>query len=506
MRILRLGNLFMRPFKTAAILLITAALTSCTVGPAFRRPPPPAVNAYTATALPEKTQSALVSGGSPQLFKLGENIPARWWTLFNSPALDRLEQTALTRNHTLAAAKEALNEADEIERSQEGALLYPKVDASASAERQKFSGAAFGQPGAPGIIFNLFNASASVSYIFDIFGGSRRQLEALEAQTDYQRFQFEGAYIALTANIVTTAVKEASLRARIAATAEILSDQQKQLKIVEKQLALGGVSRSDVLAQRTQVAQTRATLPPLEKELSQTRHQLNVLAGVLPGHPGAAQLPEFGLDGLALPKDLPVSLPSSLVRQRPDIRASEALLHGASAQIGVATASMLPEFTFKGSLGTETTRASDLFGKNTSIWNLGMSLLAPFFHGGELTEKRRAAISAYKQALAQYQETVLEAFQNVADVLRAIDRDAATLNAQTQAWAAARDSLDITRGQFRLGAVSYLQLLNAQRQYQQAQINLVQARAARFADTVALFQALGGGWWDRPTGPLAEGK
>ncbi len=488
----------------ACMALLSAALLSngCTVGPAFRMPQTPETGRYTAGAMPAKTESAPVAGGAAQSFKQGEDIPGRWWRLFQSPELDRLERAALARNYTLGAAQAALRQAYENKRAQSGALLYPQVDAKATGVRQKFSGAAFGEPGVPGIIFNLFNASATVSYLFDLFGGSRRELEALGAQVDYQRFQLEGAYLALTANVVTTAVQEASLRAQIAVTKEILSDQEAQLRIVEQQFALGGASRPDVLAQKTQLAQTRAGLPPLEKALSQTRHQMAVLAGVLPEHSG--QLPEIDIDRLKLPRRLPLSLPSMLIRRRPDIRASEALLHAASAQIGVATANMLPQITFTGSIGTETAKVEDLFGKNTSIWSFGMSLLQPVFHGGELTAKRRAAVDAYEQALAQYQETVLEAFQNVADVLRALDRDSGTLKAQAQAWAAAKDSLDITLKQFKLGAVSYLQLLNAQRQYQQTLISLVQARAARFADTAALFQALGGGWWNLKPG--APGK
>ncbi len=492
-----------------AVLFMSAILPAgCVVGPSFRRPPAPKTSRYTAKALPEKTQSSPVAGGGAQYFKQGKEMPPRWWRLFHCPPLDRLERLALARNQTLVAAQAALREAYENKRAQSGALLYPQIDAKVSGVRQKFSGAAFGQPGQPGIIFNLFNVSATVSYLFDLFGGSRRQLEALGAQVDYQRFQLEGAYIALTANVATTAMQEASLRAQIAVTKEMLADQEAQLRIVERQLALGGASLSDVLAQKTQVAQTRAGLPPLEKALSVARHQIAVLAGVLPGSSGG--LPVMDIERLKLPRRLPLSLPSVLVRRRPDIRASEALLHAASAQIGVATANLLPQLTFSGSIGTETTKVEDLFGNNTSVWSLGMSLLQPLFHGGELLAKRRAAVDAYEQALAQYQETVLQAFQNVADVLRALDRDASALKAQAQAWAASKASMEVTSKQYRLGAVSYLQLLNAERQYQQTRISLVQARAARLADTAALFQALGGGWWKRAAGTgadaLARGK
>jgi NodT family efflux transporter outer membrane factor (OMF) lipoprotein len=376
-----------------------------------------------------------------------------------------------------------------------GSVLYPKVDASASVTREKISGAAFGQPNARFSPFTLYNASVNVSYALDFFGGARRELEALESQVDVQRFLLEGAYLTITSNIVTTAVKEASLRAQIQSLQEIMAAQQKQFDLVELQFKLGGAARTDVLAQRTQLAQTRATLPPLEKELAQTRYLLAAFAGRLPSESTA--LPEFTLEGLQLPAELPVSLPSSLVRQRPDIRATEALLHAASAQVGVATANQYPQVNLTGSFGSMATSSSTLFTSGTGVWSLGAGLLQPLFHGGALSAQRRAAVAAYDQAVAQYRAAVLQAFQNVADVLRALDSDALTLKAQADADESARDSLELTQKQFQLGAVSYLSLLNAERQYQQTRIGLIQAQAARYADTAALFQALGGGWWNR---------
>jgi NodT family efflux transporter outer membrane factor (OMF) lipoprotein len=369
------------------------------------------------------------------------------------------------------------------------------VDGNLTATRQKFTGASFGQPAASGNTFSLFNASVNVSYALDLFGGGRRELEGLKAQVDYQRFQLEGAWLTIASNIVTTAVQEASLRAQISATREILAVQEKQLNLVESQFELGGASRSDVLVQRTLLTQTRALLPPLEKELARTRHLLAVLAGRFPSE--AAMMDEFNIDELHLPRELPVSLPSSIVKQRPDIRAAEELLHAANAQIGVATANLYPRITLTGSLGSEATKIENLFTSGTSIWGLGAGLLQPIFRGGELTARRRAAIAAYDQAAAQYREIVLQAFQNVADVLRALELDAQTLKAQVEAEAAARETLEITQKQFEFGAVRYLSLLVAVRQYQQARINTIQAQALRFADTAALFQALGGGWWNR---------
>jgi NodT family efflux transporter outer membrane factor (OMF) lipoprotein len=477
-----------------------SGLAGCAVGPDFHRPEAPASDTYTPAPLAGETASAAVAGGEAQRFAPGQEIPSQWWKLFHSGDLDRLIRQALADSPTLAAAQAALRQARENLAAQRGVVLFPAVDAKGSAAREKFSGAAFGQPG-KGILLTLYNASVDVSYSLDLFGGGRRELEALSSQVDYERFQLEGAYLTLASNIVTAAVKDASLRAQILATRDIIATQQKQLEVVQRQFRLGGASGSDLLAQRAQLAQTRATLPPLQKELAQNIHLLSVLAGRPPWEGG---MPEFTLDALKLPEELPVSLPSSLLRQRPDLRSSEALLHAASAQVGVATANLYPQVTLTGSYGSETTKLGSLFGSGTSVWNLGAGVLQPLFHGGELTAKRRAAVAAYDQALAQYRETVLRAFQDVADVLRALDYDARALRAQAEAETAARDTLDITKKQFELGAVSYLSLLNAERQYQQARISLVQARAARVSDTAALFQALGGGWWNRSAEADAE--
>jgi NodT family efflux transporter outer membrane factor (OMF) lipoprotein len=474
--------------------LIAAAVAGCAVGPDFKQPEAPKTNSYTSAALPEETVSTPGRAGAAQRFMAGEEIPAQWWTLFHSEPLDRLIRQALADSPSLAAAQARLRQAQENLRAEVGAVS-PSVDAKLSAQRQRFSPAAIGQPNAPSTVFNLYNASVGVSYTFDVGSGWRRELEAMRAQVDYQGFQLEGAHLALTANIVTTAVKEASLRAQMQALQEIEALQQKELDITENQFKLGGARRSDVLAQRAQLLQTRATLPPLEKELALTRHQLAVLAGKFPGE---TDLPEFTLETLELPQQLPVSLPSVLVRQRPDIRAAEALLHHASAQVGVATANLYPRITLSGSYGTQANSTADLFGPATGIWNVGASLLQPLFHGGELTARRRAAVAAYDQTVAQYRDTVLHAFQNVADTLRALEVDARALKLQTEAVSVARDTFDLTHKEFTLGAANYLSLLNAERQYQQARISLVQSQALRYADTAALFQALGGGWWNRP--------
>ena len=482
----------------AVSAVISCIFLGCAVGPDFQVPKAPTTKAYTAEVLPAETEAAPGTAGEAQRFAPGKDIPQEWWTLLHSEELDKLIRQALAESPTVAAAKARLREAAENRRVQYGAL-FPAVDTNISASRQRISGAEFGQSDGTISVFNLYNASVNVSYSLDLFGSTRRKLEALQSQIDYQRFQLEGVYLTLTSNIVTAAVKDASLRAQIGAMKDIIEAQEMQLNVVEEQFRLGGAARSDVLAQRAQLAQTQAALPSLEKQLAQTRHQLAVLAG---RPPSEASLPEFNLDDFQLPEELPVSLPSSLVRQRPDIRAAEEVLHAASAQVGVATANLYPQVTLTGSFGLEAGTVGDLFSSGASIWSLGAGLLQPIFHGGALNAQRRAAIAAYDQAAAEYRDTVLQAFQNVADVLRALAGDASTLKAQAEADAAAHDTLDLTEKQFQLGAVSYLALLNAERQYEQARLTLVQAQATRFADTAALYQALGGGWWSRD--PKAE--
>ena len=479
--------------KALAACAAVATLGSCTVGPDFRRPDAPSTSRYTETPMPQETISSPVTAGEAQRLVPGADIPAQWWALYRSEPLDRLIRQAIADSPDLAAAQATLREAKENLIASSGTLLYPQVDASLSATREKISAAQLGGTSGATNVFNLYNASVNVSYLLDVFGGSRREIEGVQALVDYQSFQLEGAYLALTSNIVTAAVKEAQLRAQISATRDIIAAEEKQLDLTQRQYQLGAVARLSVLALKTELSQTRATLPPLERDLARTRHQLAVLVGRLPSE---AALPTFELDSLALPQELPVTVPSELVRQRPDIRASEALLHQASAQIGVATANLYPKITLSAAFGSATNQFHDIFA-GPSVWSIGAGLLQPLFHGGALEAQRRAAIAAYDAANAQYRETVLQGFENVADALRALETDARALSAQAEAESAARQTLDLTTRQFQLGGASYLALLIAQRQYQQAKLALAQAQATRLADTAALFQALGGGWWNR---------
>lgn len=478
--------------KILPFFLTGLCLTSCAVGPDFESPEAPQTQSYTETELPQQTVETEGPGGQSQRFVHGMDIPACWWYLFQSEPLNELIIKALKNSPNLQAAQAALRQA-ETSLQISVASLYPFVNLQAYPERQRFNPAIFDVQSQP-VTFNLFNATTNVSYTLDLFGAIRRQIEASEAQLDYQKYQAEATYLTLTSNIVTTAITEASLRGQIQATTELIISQEKILDITQKKLHLGGASQLDVLAQETQLAQTKATLPPLQNNLAQIRHGLAVLIGDLPSE---SDLPSFDLNDIILPTDLPVSVPSSLVCQRPDIRASEALLHAASAQIGIATANLLPQITLTGSYGFLSDRLKTLFEHNSILWNVIGNVLQPVFQGGALIEKRKGAIAAFEEAFAQYRQTVLQAFQNVADTLRALEIDAQQLHIQTIAEDAATKTLKLTETQYRLGAVSYLNLLDAERQYHQARIGRIQAQAARYADTAALFQALGGGWWNR---------
>ncbi len=478
------------------------------VGPDYHAPAAPDTDSYTTKLLPKKTVAihGIGSAGKAQYYDFGEDIPAEWWSLYHSPELNQLIRLGLKNSPNLAAALAALRQAQETYSAQFASSLIPAVSVQPNGLRQRFSDATFGVPGglssAPNI-FNLYNVTVNVSYTLDAFGGLRRQLEALRDQVDYTGLQLEAAYLTLTANIVTTAIMGASFQAQIQATQELIRSQQEQLNIVKKQYNLGASSGADVFAQESQLAQTQATLPPLEQNFARTQHALSVLTGVLPSE---AHLPALSLKKFTLPAHLPVSLPSSLVRQRPDILASEALLMAACAQVGVATANLYPQITLTGTYGWTSDSLGGIFARSNLIWSYGGSLVQPIFNGGALRAKKRAAVDAFEQAAAQYRQTVLVAFQNVADTLQALDNDARQLKARVAAETAAQNSLAITQRQYKLGGVSYVSLLTAQRQYQQTRIGRIQAEAARYTDTAGLFQALGGGWWNHQWEWAAHGK
>ena len=467
------------------------ALSACTVGPDFKRPDPPAAEKYTFGPQPSQTAGGDGALGGAQQFSAQRDIPAEWWALFKSDDLNALIARALANSPTVAASQARVRYMVEVLSTQTGVTQYPQVDANIGANRQKISLAAFGFD-APGKTFSLYSASIGVSYVFDWFGGTRRELEALRADVDVESYRLLAARLTLSANVATAAIQIAELNARVAAMQEIVGLQEQQLSLIQRQVKSGVASLPDVVAQRAEIAQTRGALLMLEKARAKAQHQLAILLGDLPGN---AALPDFKLDALTLPLDLPLSAPSELAHQRPDILAAESVLHRATAKIGVAASRLYPQLTLSARYG-HMGRDSDLPNSANSIWSVGGSLLQPLFHGGAGQANKRAAVAAYDQAWAEYRQTVLAAFQNVADVLQALEIDARAVQTQMEAESLARESLRMTQKQYELGAVAYPPLLTSQRALQTALLNLAQARAMRLADTAALFQALGGGWWN----------
>lgn len=468
-------------------------LNGCMVGPNFHSPKGPQTRQYIQGQSAERTIQDKASGasGKIQYFQMGRDIPAEWWRVFRSPGINTLIGEGIAHNPTLAAANAALRVARENYTAQIG-TLFPVITANFSALRERLNAASVNRTAVQGT-FNLFNTNLAAVYTLDVFGGLRRQIEAVGAQVDFQQFELESAFLTLSSNIVNTAITIASLRAQIKATGDLIAAQQKTLRIVNGQFNLGSASKADILLQQTQLASTIATLPPLKQSLDAQYHYLSILIGALPREDN---FPVFNLNALHLPADLPASCPSLLTRQRPDVRAAEALLHAASAQIGVATANFFPQVVLSGNYGVQSNFINTLFSPGSKIWNIEGSVAQTLFQGGTLIAQRRAAIAAYQQAAAQYRQTVLQAFQNVSDTLRALQHDAELLKALKEVETTSRNALTLTQAQFQLGGASFLDLLIAQRTYQLAVIDRIQAQAARYADTAALFQALGGGWWN----------
>lgn len=482
---------------------LLAGLAGCAAGPDFHPPAAPAVEAYRKDALPAATSQAPAPTGDAQRFVAGADVPAQWWTGFGNAELDRRITQALAHSPTVASAQAALRQAQENANAARGSLL-PSVDANVGVQRANANSLGVGSTGpvAPSV-FTLYNAGVKVDYTLDLFGAVRRGVEVQTAAIDYQRFQLEGTYLTLAANVATASFREASLRGQIGMTGEIIAAYNKELKLVEAQHEIGAKSLADVLVVRTQVAAAEATLVPLRQQLAQTQTQLAVYLGEFPSQ---TEFSALDLDALNLPRGVPVSLPSTLTRQRPDVRAAEATLHQATAHVGVAAANLFPQVTLGGSLGSSALHSGDLFASGTKAWSIGANLLQPIFHGGSLRAQKRAAEAGLDKAAADYQQTVLVAFQNVADSLRALELDADNLKAQAQAEQSASKSLELVRVQYHDGAASYLQELDATRQYQQARLGLIQARAARLADTAALYTALGGGWKGDSVTPLAANE
>jgi NodT family efflux transporter outer membrane factor (OMF) lipoprotein len=505
----------MRMVRSLLLVSSAALAAGCAVGPRYHRPEAPAAAGYAPAPLPQASASARIHGGEAQRLISDRDIPFEWWELFKSSALNALVERAFKANPTIAAAQAALVQAQELVYAQRG-YFFPAIDANYGFERQKIAGnlTLDNVPGVEGdghndlppvqsldtyphthpFFYDLHTAQLTVGFVPDVFGANWRQVETLAAQRDVQRYTLEATYVTLASNVAAAAIQEASLRAQIEATREIIAADIKSLQILRDQLRLGFVMRIDVAAQEAALGQAKTLLPPLQRQLEQTRDLMRALVGNLPND----DVPQtFELDALQLPPEMPLSLPARIIEQRPDVRAAEAQLRAANAQVGVAVAAMLPQFSITGNLGGTADEFAWLFRTGGPFWSIVGSVTQPVFEGGTLLHMKRAANAALKQAAAQYQSTVIAAYQNVADTLHASLSDADALAADLDAENSAKVTYELTRRQLEVGYASTLALLSAESAYQQTLLTRVQAQATRYGDTVALFQALGGGWWNR---------
>jgi NodT family efflux transporter outer membrane factor (OMF) lipoprotein len=480
-----------RSAQVAPVFLLAA----CAVGPNYHRPPLSAAAGYGEQATSSGFAAPNAGGqASPRLVS-GSDIPTQWWEVFHSTDLDALVAEALKNNPTIEAADAALRAGQELVRAQRG-LGYPSVTASLQPSHQSFAKTLASPLQSGRTIYDLTTTQVSVAYTPDVFGANARAVESLAAQEDQQRFELEAARLTLASNVVAAAIQDALLRAQIAQAHAIILEQQQTVAAFERQLRLGQASTADLAAQQAMLAQTQAALPPLDKQFRINRDLLAALVGRTPGEPVEVR---FDLQALSLPDQLPLSLPGQLVEHRPDVRAAEAQLHAASAQVGVAAAARWPNLQLEAVGGSAALDLVPSFGPQANFWSLAATLTQPLLDGGTLLHRQRAAKAAYDQAAAQYQATVVGAFQNTADVLHALWTDADALRAAEASETAAGKSLEIAQRQLDLGEAGALAVLSAEQAEHQARMSLLQARAGRYADVAALFQALGGGWWNRDT-------
>jgi NodT family efflux transporter outer membrane factor (OMF) lipoprotein len=462
--------------RGAAALTLAFGVAACSVGPDFEAPKAPDQAVYTADP---------VAVPADQRFAVGEKLRADWWALLQSPALDQVVDQAVAGNWTLAGVKARLARSSQDIRIA-GAKLYPEIDASTDIARNHY-GASFLGPQAKGFpLFSAYSAGATVSYDFDLFGKNRRSVEQAEAAAEIQQQQVEAAVLTLTGNVALQAVQIASLKGQLAVVDRILDSDRQTLALVRAARGTGGVTDIDVLAAQSQLDRDETLVSPLRQQLAAAKDALATLVGKSPAE---FRAPDFTLEGFTLPADLPVAVPSQLVRVRPDIRAAEAQLHEASAAIGVAEAAFYPDISLSGSLAEQGLTG----GPAGTAWGLLGGVTLPIFHGGELTAQKKKAEDSYQESLADYRQTVVSAFGQVADTLHALANDSDQLATETRSVASSNASLRLTRLGYGVGNASVVQVLDAQRQTEQAELGAVQARAQRYTDTIKLFLAMGGG-------------
>lgn len=468
--------------KTFVSALLLTLLAGCSVGPDFARPDAPGSknDVYSKDALTH------LSGDNDQQLTAGQNPAADWWTTFNSPALNATIQQALAGNRSLASAEASLAQAQESARAVNGGL-YPQLALGAGVGREKYGAQFSGPQTIPP--FTYFSVGPSVNYIFDYTGGQRRAVEQQQALADEAACRMQAAYLSLTGNVAREALAIASARARIATVQALLDEDSRNVNLVLTALTAGSATRVDLLSAQSQLASDETLMTPLRQQLSVAQHALAILVGQAPADWTA---PDFDLDQMQLPHDLPLTLPSTLARRRPDILAAEARLHAATAAVGIADSKLYPQISLTASFGPQSTTLSHLFDSTNLAWGVSSGLTAPLFDGGTLRALKRGSIDALHAALADYEQAVLQSLGQVADVLSALDHDAEQLSAQKKALDLAQASLDLTRESYRVGNVGVLQVLDTERLLQRARLGYLDAQTARYQDTLALYLALGG--------------
>ncbi|KTC78503.1 outer membrane efflux protein [Legionella cherrii] len=485
------------------LFLCTLILTSCKVGPNFHSPDAPKATHYNTGSVKNRTVGAKSRAGQPQHFNFKKKISASWWEIFHSKELNSFIEKGLKNNPSIEMSKANLRKAQANLLAEAGHNLFPTVDTQflASRERNSLLATGINITPIPGTklpfssvnTFDLYNTSISVRYNLDLFGGTRRQLESLRAAIDYERFELEATYLTLTANIVTTGITIASLQEQIKTTKELIACQKELVKLENSNYVQGHTSKLTLLDSDNRLKETQAQLPTLKNDLAKKYNALAILIGSLPSE---TEFFDFTLQNIRLPTDLPVTLPSLLVKQRPDIKSSESLLHKASADIGVATANLYPQLNIGATYAWYSTALSTLFNPANNVWNYGGQIFQTLLKGGELRAKRQLAIAVYDYELARYKKVVLDSFQQVADALHALEFDAELLREQANSETNTREQFKIVRMQYQLGKANYLAVLRAKESYLKIHLKVIQAEAARYNDTAALFQSLGGGWWN----------
>jgi NodT family efflux transporter outer membrane factor (OMF) lipoprotein len=464
-----------------------SVLASCAVGPNFHQPKPPDTSGY----LHPSTDTAPVQAQAQDVQNIsqGAELAGEWWQLFHSPQLDAVVRASIAASPTLAAANATLAEARE-EVTVARAAFLPSVSAAAGAQR---SGTGAVRAPGTGATANLYSIGLSTSYSPDLFGGTRRAVEQQQALADYQRNELAAAYLTLTGSVVNEVLIIASTRLQITTSEDLIASDRKNLALTQREFDVGIVTRNDVLTADSQLAADLTQLPSLHKQLDQAYDQLAVLAGRAPSE---WQVQPFDIDQFTLPRDIPLSLPARLVRQRPDVLAAETQLHAASAAIGVAVAQEFPDISLSASITRESLRAADLFHEFNTLWGIGGSLTQPIFKGGALRAQVRAAGDAFKAEAATYQGVVLEALGQVADDLWALRYDAQILNVDRHSMDVALEALELQQKSYVVGTTNVLNLIAAERSYAQARLAYVGARVQQFTDSASLLTALGGGWWN----------